>query len=67
MGDEAIGNARTQSGGTRLDVSLNYATEHDVRVKDNGVGIDPTFAEKGRGTRVRSFSKCSDSRKSCGK
>jgi nitrate/nitrite-specific signal transduction histidine kinase len=47
MGDEAIGNARTQSGGTRFDASLNYATEHDVRVKDNGVGIDPTFAEKG--------------------
>jgi hypothetical protein len=48
MGDAAIDNARTQSRGTQLEGSLGYATEHVVRVKDHGVGIEPTPEEKGR-------------------
>ena len=50
-----------------MDVSLNYAADLVERVKDNGVSIVATLAEKGRGARVRSFSKCSESRKSCGR
>jgi hypothetical protein len=50
-----------------LDVSLNYAADLVERVKDNGVSIDATLAEKGSAARVRSFSKCSESRKSFGK
>ena len=67
IGDEAIRDIWTHAGGTRLDVSLNYAADLVERVKDNGVSIDATLAEKGSAARVRSFSKCSESRKSFGK
>jgi signal transduction histidine kinase len=48
IGYEAIRNACMHSEGTQLEVSLTYARDFTVRVKDNGVGIDPAFAENGR-------------------
>jgi ligand-binding sensor domain-containing protein/signal transduction histidine kinase len=48
IGCEAIRNAFVHSGGTRLDVGLNYLRDLSVRVHDNGVGIDSTTIEKGR-------------------
>jgi signal transduction histidine kinase len=48
IGYEAIRNACTHSGGSRLDVGLTYARDLMVRVSDNGVGIDRAFASGGR-------------------
>jgi signal transduction histidine kinase/ligand-binding sensor domain-containing protein len=48
IGYEAIRNACTHSGGSRLEVELTYARDLIVRVSDNGVGIDPAFASDGR-------------------
>jgi signal transduction histidine kinase len=48
IGYEAIRNASTHSGGSRLEVGLTYARDLIVRVSDNGVGIDPAFASAGR-------------------
>src|SRR5262249_14826313 len=48
IGYEPISNAYMHSGGTQLEVSLTYGGEFTVRVKDNGVGIDPAFTESGK-------------------
>jgi signal transduction histidine kinase/ligand-binding sensor domain-containing protein len=48
IGYEDIRNAYLHSKGTRLEVSLRYGRDLSVCVKDNGVGIDPTFAYQGR-------------------
>jgi signal transduction histidine kinase/ligand-binding sensor domain-containing protein len=48
IGYEAIRNACIHSAGSRVDVSLTYADDLCVRVRDNGVGIDPAVAESGR-------------------
>ena len=45
---EAIRNACTHSKGTRLEVGLNYSQDLNVRVRDNGVGIDPFVLDHGR-------------------
>jgi signal transduction histidine kinase/ligand-binding sensor domain-containing protein len=62
IGYEAIRNACIHSGGTRLQVGLNYAQDLAVRVSDNGVGMEPDIAEKGKvghfglqGMRERAF------------
>src|SRR5262249_47213541 len=49
MGYEAIRNACTHSGAGRLDVQLTYGQDLVLRVADDGVGIDPSIAEAGRG------------------
>lgn len=48
IGYEAIRNAYLHSNGTRLEVSLRYAKDLIVCVKDNGAGIDPAIADRGR-------------------
>jgi signal transduction histidine kinase len=48
IGYEAIRNACTHSGANRLEVELRYANELALRVRDNGVGIDPVIADMGR-------------------
>jgi len=48
IGYEAIRNAYTHSGASRLEVELRYAQDLAVRVRDNGVGIDPAVSEKGK-------------------
>ena len=48
VGYEAIRNACTHSKGSRLEVELKYAHDLVLRVKDNGVGIDPTIGDHGK-------------------
>ncbi len=48
IGYEAIRNACTHSAGSRVDVLLSYTDDLSVRVRDNGIGIDPAVAESGR-------------------
>lgn len=48
MGYEAIRNACTHSRGSRLEVELRYAQDLNLRVSDNGVGIDPFIADHGK-------------------
>jgi signal transduction histidine kinase/ligand-binding sensor domain-containing protein len=48
IGYEAIRNACTHSGGSRLAVELRYARDLIVRISDNGVGMDPAVASGGR-------------------
>jgi hypothetical protein len=48
IGYEAIRNAFTHSGASRLTVELKYAHDLTVRVSDNGDGIDPAVLEKGK-------------------
>jgi signal transduction histidine kinase/ligand-binding sensor domain-containing protein len=48
IGYEAIRNACIHSGGTQLEVELNYAQDLAVRVSDNGTGMDSDIAEKGK-------------------
>src|SRR5262249_9412180 len=48
IGYEAIRNACMHSGGTQVEVSLTYGGDFTVSVKDDGVGIDPAFAESGK-------------------
>src|SRR6202041_1592802 len=40
--------ACTHSKGSRLEVELKYAHDLVLRVKDNGVGIDPTIGDHGK-------------------
>jgi signal transduction histidine kinase len=44
IGYEAIRNAYKHSQASRLDVELRYAQDLALRVRDNGVGIDPSTA-----------------------
>jgi len=48
VGYEAIRNAFTHSGGSRLDVELSYLRDLILRVRDNGRGIDPDVLAKGK-------------------
>jgi signal transduction histidine kinase len=48
IGYEAIRNACTHSGASRLEVELRYANELTLRVNDNGLGIDPVIADRGK-------------------
>jgi signal transduction histidine kinase len=48
IGYEAIRNAQSHSGGTRLEVELRYGLDLVLHIRDNGVGIDPTVSECGR-------------------
>jgi signal transduction histidine kinase len=48
IGYEAIRNACTHSRARRLDVALSYARDLSLRVSDDGVGIDPHIADRGR-------------------
>jgi signal transduction histidine kinase len=48
VGYEAIRNACTHSRGTKLQVNLSYGQDLTLRVTDNGVGIGPTVAERGK-------------------
>ena len=48
VGYEAMRNACTHSGASRLEVELRYADNLALRVGDNGTGIDPFVADKGR-------------------
>jgi signal transduction histidine kinase len=48
IGYEAIRNACTHSQGAHLEVTLEYAEGVQLRVSDDGVGIDPQIAERGR-------------------
>ncbi len=48
IGYEAIRNASTHSGASRLEIELRYAKDLALRVADNGIGIDPAVAERGK-------------------
>jgi signal transduction histidine kinase len=48
IGYEAIRNACTHSGASRLEVELRYARDLTLRVADNGIGIDPAIADRGK-------------------
>jgi signal transduction histidine kinase/ligand-binding sensor domain-containing protein len=48
IGYEAIRNACAHSQGARLEVTLEYSEALQLRVSDDGVGIDPHIAERGR-------------------
>lgn len=48
IGYEAIRNASAHSEGSRVEVLLSYGNDFSVRVRDNGVGIDPRIAETGK-------------------
>jgi signal transduction histidine kinase len=48
IGYEAIRNACTHSGASRLEVELRYAKDVALRVSDNGTGIDPAVADRGK-------------------
>jgi signal transduction histidine kinase/ligand-binding sensor domain-containing protein len=45
---EAIRNACVHSQASRLEVTLTYADELGVRIADNGVGIEPLIADRGK-------------------
>jgi signal transduction histidine kinase/ligand-binding sensor domain-containing protein len=48
IGYEAIRNASLHSSATQLAIELRYSRELTLRVSDNGVGIDPSIARKGK-------------------
>jgi signal transduction histidine kinase/ligand-binding sensor domain-containing protein len=48
VGYEAIRNACMHSGASQLEVELRYAHELTLRVSDNGIGIDPGVADRGK-------------------
>jgi signal transduction histidine kinase len=48
IGYEAIRNACAHSGASRLEVELRYARDLTLRVDDNGTGIDPAIADRGK-------------------
>jgi signal transduction histidine kinase len=48
IGYEAIRNACAHSMGSRLEVTLRYAQDLSLRVRDNGVGIDAHVLDQGR-------------------
>jgi signal transduction histidine kinase/ligand-binding sensor domain-containing protein len=48
IGYEAICNAYRHSQASRLDVELRYTQDLTLRVRDNGVGIDPSTAALGK-------------------
>src|SRR5262249_7203681 len=48
IGYEAIRNAGRHSMGRTVDVMLEYAGDLTLRIRDDGVGIDPAVLEKGK-------------------
>lgn len=48
IGYEAIRNTAAHSKASRLEIDLRYANDLSLRIKDNGVGIDPAFSDEGR-------------------
>jgi len=48
IGYEAIRNACMHSGASQLEVELRYANNLALRVSDNGTGIDPAIADRGK-------------------
>ena len=48
IGYEAIRNSCAHSGADRLEITLEYAHDLTLSVSDNGVGIDPEVADKGK-------------------
>jgi signal transduction histidine kinase len=48
IGYEAIRNACAHGSATQVQVELRYAQDLDLRVRDNGVGIDPGVIERGK-------------------
>jgi signal transduction histidine kinase len=48
IGYEAIRNACMHSQASRLTVELRYAQDLAMRVNDNGIGVDPVVADKGK-------------------
>jgi ligand-binding sensor domain-containing protein len=48
IGYEAIRNACVHSGASQLEVELRYAHDLALRVSDNGTGIDPDIADRGK-------------------
>ncbi|HEX7315675.1 MAG TPA: triple tyrosine motif-containing protein [Pyrinomonadaceae bacterium] len=48
IGYEAIRNACEHSSASRLEVALSYAQDLTLRVKDNGIGIEPAVVAEGR-------------------
>jgi signal transduction histidine kinase len=48
IGFEAIRNACMHSGASQLEVELRYAHDLTLRVSDNGTGIDPVTADRGK-------------------
>jgi len=48
IGYEAIRNACAHSQATQLRVELSYAQDLSVRISDNGLGIDPDIAHRGK-------------------
>ena len=48
IGYEAIRNACMHSQAKKLEVSLKYGQDLNLRVSDDGVGIDPIVASKGK-------------------
>lgn len=48
IGNEAIRNACAHSEASRLDVELSYVYDLTIRVRDNGKGIAPEVAAKGK-------------------
>ena len=48
IGYEALRNACVHSQATQLQVELTYAEDLVLRVRDNGVGIDPAIVGKGK-------------------
>ena len=48
IGYEAIRNAHAHSAGGRIDVTLIYADDLSLSVRDNGIGIDSVIAESGK-------------------
>jgi signal transduction histidine kinase len=48
IGYEAVRNACMRSGASQLEVELIYARDLALRVSDNGTGIDPAVADRGK-------------------
>jgi signal transduction histidine kinase len=48
IGHEAIRNACLHSGSSQLEVELRYEHRLTLRVSDNGTGIDPVIADRGK-------------------
>jgi signal transduction histidine kinase len=48
IGYEAIRNACMHSGACQLEVEVRYGNDLALRVSDNGTGIDPTIANRGK-------------------
>ena len=48
IGYEAIRNAYLHSRASRLDVELHYGQDLTLRVRDNGIGIEPAVANQGK-------------------